>query len=158
MIVAQASPARPPTMPQSGGQTMPGMPAPGMMPMMGQMGQGGMMGMMMRMGEHVEGRIAFLRAELRITEAQAPLWNAFADALRANARKMNEMQQAMMAQGAAPMNLPQRLAQHETMLTAHAEGFRAMRSAVQALYAALSDDQKRIADALIQGPMGMGMM
>lgn len=166
VIVAQAPAAqppmtpaaRPPMMPQSGGPMTPGMPAAGTMPMMAQMGQGGMMGMMMRMGDHVEGRIAFLRAELRITEAQVPLWNAFAEALRANARKMGEMQQAMMGQAAAPMTLPQRIAQHETMVTAHLEAFRAMRTAVQPLYAALSDDQKRIADTLIHGPMGMGMM
>jgi hypothetical protein len=44
----------------------------------------GMMGM--GMIERVEGRIAFLRAELKITDAQTNAWNAFADALRAKAR------------------------------------------------------------------------
>ena len=40
---------------------------------------GGMMGMMgmMGMGGHTEGRIAFLKAELKITDAQTPQWNAF---------------------------------------------------------------------------------
>jgi LTXXQ motif family protein len=54
-----------------------------MMPMMRQMmmGQQGGMGMGMPF-EHVEGRIAFLKAELKITDAQAPQWNAFAETLR----------------------------------------------------------------------------
>jgi hypothetical protein len=47
----------------------------------------GMMGMM-GMADHVEGRIAYLKAELKITEAQMPQWNAFADALRSNAASM----------------------------------------------------------------------
>jgi hypothetical protein len=74
----------------------------GMMPMMGMMGHGGAgMGPGMGMGamggpsatgapamvERIEGRIAFVRAELKITEAQLPAWNAFAGALQANAAK-----------------------------------------------------------------------
>ena len=35
---------------------------------------------------HIEGRIAFLKAELAITDAQLPQWNAFADTLRARAK------------------------------------------------------------------------
>ncbi len=41
----------------------------GGMPMMGGPGRMGMMGMM-GMADHVEGRIAFLKAELKITEEQ----------------------------------------------------------------------------------------
>src|SRR5690349_5937854 len=42
----------------------------------------------MGMTERVEGRIAFLRAELKITDAQTSAWNSFADSLRANAQKL----------------------------------------------------------------------
>ncbi|PWC69723.1 hypothetical protein TSH20_08840, partial [Azospirillum sp. TSH20] len=54
-----------------------------MMPMMRQMmmGQQGGISAMGLPFEHVEGRIAFLKAELGITDAQAPQWNAFADTL-----------------------------------------------------------------------------
>ena len=70
--------------------------------MMGGPGHMGMMGM----ADHIEGRIAFLREELKITEAQMPQWNTFAEALRANARQMKEMSTtvmggAMMGQGHA---------------------------------------------------------
>jgi hypothetical protein len=35
---------------------------------------------------------------------------------------------------------------------------KATRSALEPLYAALSDEQKKMADQLIHGPMGMGRM
>jgi hypothetical protein len=78
----------------------------GNMPMMGMMNNMGMMQAMGMMGpgmggmatiDRVEGRIAFLRAELKITDAQASAWNGFADALRANARKLAEVRASMMA-------------------------------------------------------------
>lgn len=74
-----------------------------MMPMMrGMMAQrmdrmDGPMGMMSP--RRVEGRIAFLRTELKITDAQQPAWNAFADALRAEARSVQDMRQRMTGQG-----------------------------------------------------------
>ena len=58
----------------------------------------GPMGMMAP--KRVEGRIAFLRTELQITEAQTPVWNAFADVLRAQARGMEAMHSRMMGGGA----------------------------------------------------------
>ena len=77
----------------------------GAMPMMNTMSGMPMMHMGMMMGpgsgmstiDHIEGRIAFLRAELKITDAQMSAWNAFADALRANARKLGEVPAAMMS-------------------------------------------------------------
>jgi hypothetical protein len=47
--------------------------------------------------DDIEGRIAFLRAELKITDAQMSAWNTFADALRANAKKLGEVRAAMMS-------------------------------------------------------------
>src|SRR4051812_32891629 len=41
--------------------------------------------------EHVEGRIAFLQAEIGVTDAQRAQWNAFADALRRNAEAEKSM-------------------------------------------------------------------
>ena len=79
-----------------------------MMPMMRQMmmGQQGGMGMPF---EHVEGRIAFLKAELKITDAQAPQWNAFADTLRSNAKAHRATHQQMTTDG-MPSSWPERLA------------------------------------------------
>jgi hypothetical protein len=43
----------------------------------------------------------------------------------------------------------------EKMMTAHLEALRKLKSAVDPLYAALSDEQKKTADELLMGPMGM---
>jgi hypothetical protein len=124
------------------------MPMMGMMQMM--MGQHGMAG-------HVEGHLAFLKTELKITEAQLPLWNGVADAMRANAKSMSGMAGGMaMMQSATP--LPDKLAAHEKMMSVHLEGLRKLRAAVEPLYAALDNDQKKTADELMIGAMGMGMM
>jgi hypothetical protein len=79
-------------------------PQPGYMMGPGMMGSNGMMGGGMHMGMmgwggqatqmctmmtgHVEGRLAYLKAELKITPAQETLWTPFADAVRANAQTM----------------------------------------------------------------------
>jgi hypothetical protein len=124
------------------------MPMMGMMQMM--MGQNGMAG-------HVEGRIAFLKTELKITDAQQPLWNIVADTMRANAKGMSGMPNGMPMMGPAT-TLPDKLAMHEKMMTTHLEGLRKLKAAVEPLYASFDADQKKAADELMLGPMGMGMM
>jgi len=150
------------------GQDRPAMPQGRMMdwdaemPMMrggGPMGMRGMMGM----ADHAEGRIAFLKTELKITDAQMPQWNAFAEALRANARRMSGMHETMMQggmmnQGNAPMSAPDRLDRMERAMTAMLEGLKEMKAALTPLYAVLTEEQKKVADQLIHGPMGMGWM
>jgi len=101
-----------------------GMTGPGMMPMMRQMmmGQYGAMGLPF---EHVEGRIAFLKAELRITEAQAGPWNAFANTLRSNA-KAHQAVHEQMTKGGMPSSWPDRLAAQQTMLGMRLDAVRAL--------------------------------
>jgi hypothetical protein len=130
----------------------------GMMHMMGMMGRG-MDGMATI--DHVEGRIAFLRAELKITDAQADAWNGFADALRTNARKLAEVRAAMMPKpgdGAPASALSARLDQQEQWLAARLDGTRAIKSAFARLNEALSDDQKKAANDLLAPHMGMEAM
>jgi hypothetical protein len=170
---ASPAPAAAPVAPQSGQPGMGGMP---MMNMMGgthmmDMMRMGMMGMMpaaeamgagmagMATIDRVEGRVAFLRAELKITDVQAGAWSAFADALRDNARKLGEVRAAMRAAaGGQPQaaTIVDRLALQEQWLAARLEGTRAMKAALTTLVAALSDDQKKTADELLAPHMGMG--
>lgn len=161
--------------PDAKGGEKPSAPPPSGQPSMGKMGHGGMMMhgddmkqmmSMMRdmmammsahsgmMASHVEGRIAALKIELKITEAQAPQWLSFADALRATAKSMEALQRQMM-KAAAPATLSARLARQEDMLAAHLASVKALKAAVDPLYATLSDDQKKVADGLKLGPMGM---
>jgi hypothetical protein len=148
---AAANPA--PSMP---GMPMAGMPGdsgniPTMAMMQMMMGQNGMVG-------HVDGRIAFIKAELKITGAQQPLWDAVVEAMRANAKGMADMPHGMAMMGGSG-TLPERLAAREKVITAHLDGIRRLRTAFDPLYAALSADQKKAADGLMIGPMGvMGMM
>jgi hypothetical protein len=132
-------------MPTMGGQQMGGMRMMGMMRMMM---------MQNAMAEHVEGRIAFLKTELKITDAQQPLWNAVADAMRANAKEMTDMMPMMRSMMQPSATLPEKLAAREKMMTANLDAFRKLKAAVEPLYAALNDDQKKTADELMIGPMG----
>ena len=142
----------------------------------GMMGQGGMMGggmmcsdmkqmmsmmqdmhavMMSQSGmmsSRIEARIVKLKADLKITEAQAAAWNRFADSLRQFAKSMDEThrQKAMSDEA-----LPARLAAAEKAIEEHLKSMKALDEALKPLYAALSDEQKKIADGLKFGPMGM---
>ena len=145
--------------PPSAGQPMPHggmmMGPGGAMAMMGGAGGIGMMGM----ADHIEGRIAFLKAELKITEAQMPPWNAFADALRANAEMCTTMMQGgRMGQDGASMSALDRLDHMEKMMSGMLEAVRGTRAALAPLYAVFTEEQKKVADQLIHGPMGMGPM
>ncbi len=171
----EAGPAQVPGQSSGMGQSMmgPNMMGGGMMGpnMMGGMSPGGMMGgpgmmsMMTMMGmmgarpgvEHIEGRLAFIKTELKITDAQMPQWNAFADTIRENAKSMSEMHQSMGAQQNSPKTLPERLAFQDKAMTAHLDALKKTEGALDELYTALSPEQKKIADQIIVGPMGMPM-
>jgi len=129
-----------------------------MMPMM----LGGMMGGMPF--EHIEGRLAFLKTELKITPAQEPQWSTFADTVRSIARSMKDMHEqmmqgggrgGMMRGGAQAASAPARLDHYERMLTTRLEVVRTIKAAFAPLYASLSDEQKKTADELMSGPMGV---
>jgi hypothetical protein len=130
-----------------------------MMRMMGMAGPG--MGGMATV-DRIEGRIAFLLAELKITEAQNSAWNAFTEALRANAKKLGEARRSMMTQLSAEQQqaptMADRLGLQEEWLAARLEGTRVLRSAVIALYGVLSDDQKKTANEILAPHMGMMAM
>jgi hypothetical protein len=166
----QSTPPAPGQAPSSGGGTMGmmgqqgGQPGGGMMMgggdmarMMSMMHGGGMMGGMPF--QHVEGRLAFLKAELKITSAQEPQWSKFADAFRSVAKSAQGMHQQMMGggqtTGGQAVAAPQRLDRYEKMLTARLDAVRTIKAAFDPLYASLSDEQKKTADDLFGSPMGV---
>ena len=139
------------------GMMGPGMMGPGMM---GYDGGPGMMrwgpAMCNAMASHLEGRLAYTKAELKITEAQESLWSTYAAAARDNTKTMVGHCTAIMSQrGTSTVSLPERLEEHEQLLGTQLDAIRAMNKALKPLYAALSDDQKKTADQLFWGPMGM---
>jgi hypothetical protein len=123
----------------------------------GMMGLSGMMARMvpmMGMPGHIDGWLAFLRTELKITEAQAGVWGDFDDAIHASAKRMGESHASMMHQDAASPDLPGRLLAQEQMIAGRLTALRRMREAIEPLYAVLSDAQKKTANELL-GPRGM---
>jgi hypothetical protein len=120
---------------------------PGGMSMMSMMGMGDAARL-----ERVQGHLAFLEAELKISDAQRPLWTAFAQATRLNAEKHNGMAAMAPKPDAGPVD---RLAHQEHALAARLDGVRAMKAALTPLYAALNVEQKKTFAELL--PMRMTM-
>jgi len=121
---------------------------------MGQRGQGA--ALVAGMANHIDGQLAYGKAELKITEAQEPLWKAYADAARENAQAMSAHCTAMIGTGDAnATSLPDRLDRHVQFMAAQLDALRSMGKALKPLYAALSDTQKQATDQLYWGPMGM---
>lgn len=124
----------------------------GVGPMRGLMGGDcPMMGGMMPgedMPSFTEGRIAFLKAELAITDAQNDLWDAYAGALRSNFQSMHDMRQLMKGR-ASGMTPVERLEMHLKAMLDRAKVLEAVKSPLAALYAALAPDQRQRADELL---------
>jgi len=104
--------------------------------------------------ERVEARISELKSALKITSAQEPQWNAFADTLRKQARVGDERikaRRASMEKGAkpAPMTAIQRLEQRQAFMKAASAGMDELLATARPLYAALSPEQKKTADDLM---------
>lgn len=146
----------------------PAVPGHGGMMMGGDMGQ--MMPMMRRMmSQHdmarmdgpmgmmsparIEGRIAFIKAELKITEAQNSAWTAYAEILRAEAKAMAARRGVMMAE-AAPAAAPDRADQRVKRMTDQLEAAKADAGALRSLYAVLDEAQKKTADEVLAPAMG----
>jgi hypothetical protein len=130
---------------------------------MGQMmgGWGMMGGGPEAMLDRIDGRLAFMKTELKITEAQSADWEALAKVIRSTAEAHNSLMQTMMndmrSGDIGKMPLPDRLALQETHLSARLNQVREIKAAVDKLYASLSEEQKKAADDIVLPMMGMGM-
>ncbi|TPL12888.1 Spy/CpxP family protein refolding chaperone [Mesorhizobium sp. B2-4-11] len=131
--------------------------------MMGQWGMNGPMG-----GydsdetlDRIDGRLAFLKTELKISDEQTPTWDELAGVIRNTAETHNALMLAMMKEfqdgDFLKMPLPERLAYQQTHLEARLEQVKSIRTSVEKLYAALNDEQKKAADEIVLPMMGMGM-
>lgn len=114
---------------------------------MGGMGPGGMMkgGGMMDPSARVEQRLTRLKDELKLTDKQQPLWQAFAEKSKAEAIKGSEsMRQRMSSE--KPMTAPEHFAQMQAGMKERLAGMEAVSESFNRLYAALSPEQKAAAD------------
>ena len=129
---------------------------PGMMGMTRMMGDCPMMGMMMGAdtSTFAEGRIAFLKAELAITDAQRGAWETYAAALKKNLQGMQAMRQTLLKVMEAKTPV-ERLDAHIAAMDGRLASLKEVKPALAALYGALSDDQRKKADQILTG---MGCM
>jgi DNA repair exonuclease SbcCD ATPase subunit len=100
---------------------------------------------------HLDGRLAFLKAELKITSEQEQVWNDYASAVRANAdslkERCKEIKEIKEEDKRPP--LPERLDLRTKMMEARL-ALRTKAKSLKPLYDALSDEQKATVDELIR--------
>lgn len=96
----------------------------------------------------VDGRIAFLKTELKITPAQETQWQQVATAMRENA---NALDQAVTSarQHRGTMDAVQRLALRQQFAKVRADNNARLLNAFKPLYASLSPEQQQTANALV---------
>jgi hypothetical protein len=97
----------------------------------------------------VDQRIRTLQTQLGITEAQLPLWSAFAQAMRENAAA-TEALFAQRADAVATMNATENMHSYAQIARAYADDTERLATAFDSLYASLSDTQKQAADTLFR--------
>ncbi|WP_266157894.1 Spy/CpxP family protein refolding chaperone [Dyella silvatica] len=95
----------------------------------------------------VERRIGELHTKLKITDAQAKPWDAFAQTMRDNAQKADQAFRDR-AQKLSTMNADDAMKSYADIAQLHADNMKKMSAAMSDLYAVLSVEQKQIADAL----------
>ena len=120
---------------------------------MGGMGKGMKHGMMHSV-PMMEARLAYIKADLEITDAQSEVWDAYANAVRARHSAMESMHADMMA-AKENGNVLERMDARIKALESMVDNLKALKPATEALYGALSDEQKKKADQLLG--MGCGM-
>ena len=91
----------------------------------------------------VESHLSDMKAQLKITTAQEPAWQAFSAAAKQRAAGMQAMHTQMQHDSG---NAADRMAQHSTMMQQRSAGMIATSDAFKALYAALTPEQKAVAD------------
>lgn len=95
----------------------------------------------------VEGHLAALKVELKITPAQERAWQTFADKTRQQAEARNAQHAKWKSSKPAEnMAAPERMAQRTAFMKQAVASMEARTAAVSELYAALSPEQKALAD------------
>ena len=99
---------------------------------------------------HIDGRIAFLHAELKITPTQQTQFDRVAAAMRANATQRTQRFEQMRADRDKPRTAVDSLEQRAHFIEAQASAEKAFADAFKPLYATFSDEQKKAADELFE--------
>jgi hypothetical protein len=141
---------------QTAAQTAPNAnsPAVSQHAMRGDHGPRGERGAFMRPTERIEARLAYVKTALKITNAQQPQWDAYANLARKNAQEMEQRFQSGRA-GEPERSRDQRantIERLERQQSLHAQAVTRIAQRLEVekpLYAALSPEQKKVADEVL---------
>ena len=97
--------------------------------------------------ERIEGRIAFLKAEMQITDKQMADWNALADSLRSGRQHPVDARKLLVMDDKT--NSADRIEHYERHLAERLEAVRSARTAFTRLYPTLNEAQKQTADTIL---------
>lgn len=103
------------------------------------------------MGEHsyIEGRLAFLRAELGIQDPQKNAWNNFSDAVRHHLANVKASIQAARTAAAEDKAPGERLENRISTLENRLKSLKELKPAFNTLYDSLNPEQRSKADELV---------
>jgi Cache 3/Cache 2 fusion domain/LTXXQ motif family protein len=96
----------------------------------------------------VEGRLAYAKTLLGITDSEAAAWKAYEDVSRANVQSMRAAHQAMMDAEQSGSAI-ERMQAQTGMMQARLDARKALQPATEALYKALTPEQQERADAVL---------
>ena len=112
-------------------------------------------------GERIEAKLAYLKTALQITPAQQPQWDAYANALRKEAREQDRRiqerhaQREQRAEHERPTAI-ERLEREQRFYTVALEDLKQHIAVEKPLYAVLTAEQQQIADELFASHGGRG--
>jgi hypothetical protein len=97
--------------------------------------------------DRVEGRITELHTKLHISADQEPKWETFAQSMRDNAKRMDDVL-AKRSQGLKAMTAVDDLRSYRDMTETHYDNLKKLVTAFEPLYDSMTADQKKTADTL----------
>ncbi len=121
------------------------------------MGPGRQVGMKFDPAERVEKHLDYLKYQLKITADQESMWNAYSEKMKAEAGKgMRAMRDAVDDK----LSAPEYMAKMQSLMEERLAAMKGVHESFGRLYAALTPEQKKIADqqAVQLGRGGMGGM
>jgi len=99
--------------------------------------------------EHTEAQIKELQGELKITDAQKVLWSNLTQVMRENAKEMDALTKDR-AENTKNMNAVEHLKFHSQITEAHLAQQKKFIPPFEALYAGMSDEQKKSTDTIFR--------
>jgi len=98
---------------------------------------------------HLAAKLAFAESKLAITDAQRPAWKKLTETLKAAQEPIRKECATRSASTDEPVDLPTRLKRMQGHVDARAASLRNVVPAVEQFYAALTPEQKKIADTTL---------